>query len=307
MSRKKCNDPLRFVREGECDPVFTTRLTSGGECFKVNRFLQAGDYIPVDDFIDTLLTYERYLCARASRGKDMRVGIDKELAERLILASVLARNPSAELTAQTEPDHTRLATTIRQHVQAYKTAVTLLKEATQPGYCMEDFVQQMETSSNVELTQNLLKKAGAGFPAIFVGDQPLVRLDTAMPDVLPIRSPLSIRCSVTSVSDSQSHAQVQMLATADTHSAQCLSSSRGPLTIRFGNDTNARADLLIAQLNEHELWLEVVGKCPTMDISASQQKTQLTLVRIQHEKTNTVEAYAQSRRVLRQLKLDLPL
>ena len=235
------------------------------------------------------------------------MGIDKELAERLILASVLTRNPSAELTGNTEPDHTRLATTVQQHFQAYKTAATLLKEANQPGYCMEDFVQQLDTSSNADLTQSFLKKAGAGFPVIFVGDQPLVRLDTAMPEVLPTRSPLSIRCSVTSVSDSQSHAQVQMLAAADSHSAQCLSNSRGPLNIRFGNDTNARADLLVAQLNEHELWLEVVGKCPTMDVSAAQQKTQLTLVRIQHEKTNTLEAYAQSRKVLRQLKLDLPL
>ena len=51
MSRKKYNDPLRFVREGECDPVFTTRLTSGGECFKDTRFVQPGEYIPVDDFI----------------------------------------------------------------------------------------------------------------------------------------------------------------------------------------------------------------------------------------------------------------
>ena len=299
MSTIRKKDTEQSVRDGGSAEVFLTTLASGEAVFEKDHFLQKSGQVPIDDLIDTLHRYKNFLCAtnQEPRG-EFCVSADKELAERIVLSCQLVIDPTRELVAPTQPEHTKLAQAIRNHSEAHEVAAKVLKKSdTKKPFSMEDFLNILETSPNRKVTEDLLQLAGPDYPTVFTINGALKPLLSRMPETLPASSSLSFRCAVEFVSTPNKFARVK-ITQKDTASARLLKYFSDNVDVRLGDNIDAHDDLLIAQLNKHELWILVSAVCPTTSKPTAQKKGTLQFLRILHERTNTQDFYAQRRKLL---------
>ena len=294
-AKDKEKETEQMVRDGDSDAVFTTTLASGESIFEGDHFLQKSDRVPIDDLIDALSQYKSFLCSKHQVPKgEYCVAVDKDMAEQLIISCQLVRDPTVEITEATEPENTKLGRAIHNHRQAHKVAETILRKIAKKEIAyMEDYVALLETSCNPKVTEDLLKAAGPKFPVLFTQDGPLKPLTTPLPGTLEAKDALSFRCEVEHVSSPGKFAQIH-ITQADASSAKILAYVPEIVKVNFSGDSTAHAELLIAQLNEHALWLSASALCSPVD----KKKGTMQLFRIQHEKTNTQDFYAQRRQLL---------
>ena len=301
MAASRNRDTLQYVRDGECDEIFTTRMGTGELIFEGKQFSHTGGLIPMSDVHEVLYSYASFLCIRNQepRGK-FAVGVDRATAEALIISSVLVKDSTPELINDLLPDHTKLAWVVKNNIQAHGVAEKILELVNNvPRFSMNMFIKILNTSDNVKLTEDLLQVAGPSYPEMFCNDVQLKRLATKMPDTLPASELLSFKCTVLSVSSPDKSALVQITQKAPGASQELLKYLPENVNVTFGSGTSLKIDLLIAQLNDDTIWLLVSALCPTSASTAARKKVSLVVMQIVHEKTTTQEAYLEQRRLLK--------
>jgi hypothetical protein len=303
MAASRKGDTFQYVRDGECDEIFTTRVGTGELIFEDEQFVQTGGLIPMSDVHDVLYSYASFLCIQNQepRGK-FAVGVDRATVEALIISSVLVKDSTPELMGKSQPDHTMLAWAVKNNLQAHGVAEKILELVNNVHrFSMNMFIKILVTSDNVKLTEDLLQVAGPSYPEMFCNDVQLKRLATKMPDTLPADELLSFKCTVLSVSSPDKSALVKITQIAPGPSQELLKFLPENVSVTFGSSSSLKSDLLIAQLNEDALWLLVSAVCPTSTSSAARKKASLVVMQIMHEKTNTQDAYLERRRLLKNL------
>ena len=138
MAPTSHRETLQYVRDGECDEIFTTRVGTGELIFEGSKFLQPGGLIPISDLHEVLYSYASFLCTRNQepRGK-FAIGVDRAAVEALMVSSVLVRDPTPELIADSQPDQTLLAWAVKNNLQAHGVAEKILEHViTLPRFSM---------------------------------------------------------------------------------------------------------------------------------------------------------------------------
>ena len=304
MAPPRKKDTLQYVRHGQCDEIFTTRVGTGELIFEGDHFLQKTGLIPISDLHDVLHNYEAYLCIKNQEPRgEFSVGVDRQAAEALIVSSVLVQNPTQELMDGVLPDHTKLAWAVKNNLQAQDVAQEILKQAsTDTRFSMNQYLQLLSKSENTKLTEDLLQVAGPSYPEMYCNDKPLNRLCTKMPGALPAVEMLSFKCLVLSVNSRDGAAVVRITAKGAGAAQELLKFLPEIVTITFGSSYILKTDLLIAQYYEDALWLSTTAHCPTSSSSLSRKQTRLEVMSILHEKTNSEEIYLHRRRLLQEMK-----
>ena len=308
MAPPRKRDTLHYVRHGQCDEIFTTRVGTGDLIFEGEHFLHSRGLIPISDLHDVLYNYEAYLCIQNQEPRgEFSVGVDRETAEALVVSSVLIRNPTSELLSDTQPDHTKLAWAVKNNRQAHDVAEKILeKVSTESGFSMDKYLDLLHTSQNVKLTEDLLQVAGPSYPTMFCSDKPLNRLSTKMPNALRADELLSFMCTVLSVNSRDESALVRITKKAAGAAQELLKYLPEIVTVNFSSNHILKTDLLIAQYYEDALWLSISANCPTSASSLARKQTSLIVMEILHEKTCTEAIYLERRQILQKMKSNAP-
>lgn len=285
----------KLIRLGESNATFSLHPRLEDIVDEHGRFRQAGLRIPLLDAIRALLGRARHLhpgLIHPSEESGFSVG--KDLWEALVISLERVEPMQGDCT---EANPHKVSTEVENARGSYQTALAAFDELEKnPRLSMDEFVNIMSASPNVELSKGILCQAGEGNAGWITADGFLPPLKTLFPQTLTPEQDLEIQGYIRDVDDANCLALVEVAAYRNKHTEEVLQHHASLVPMTFDKQSVERDDLLIIQYHEQPVWFRVSAVCAVAPRYA--RKTTLSLSRVLMRRAALDQWHSKARQIL---------